>query len=70
MTNNSDKEHEQRLQKILRGAFSGPPTPLKEIPTKSGDARKLERNSTPSVPPAQKPRRLKPKVRLHQIDDR
>jgi hypothetical protein len=31
------------LQKILRGAFAGPPTPLKAIPTRHGKARKLER---------------------------
>lgn len=35
---------EQRvLQKILQGAFSGPPTPLKDIPTHHGESRKLER---------------------------
>jgi hypothetical protein len=33
----------QRLQKILQGAFSGPPTPLKDIPTKTGESRKLQR---------------------------
>lgn len=33
----------QRLQRILKGAFSGPPTPLKDIPTKSGESRKLRR---------------------------
>jgi hypothetical protein len=33
----------ERLQKILQGAFSGPPTPLKEVPTRHGKARKLER---------------------------
>jgi len=34
---------EQRLQRILQGAFSGPPTPLKNIPTQSGKSRKLKR---------------------------
>jgi hypothetical protein len=34
---------EDRLQKVLRGAFSGPPTPLKDIPTRHGESRKLER---------------------------
>lgn len=29
----------ERLQKIMRGAFSGPPTPLKDIPKKSGESR-------------------------------
>ena len=32
-------ETEQRLEKILRGAFSGSPTPLKEIPPKAGVSR-------------------------------
>jgi len=41
----SDKaeETEQRLQKILQGAFDGPPTPLKDIPKKSGETRSLKR---------------------------
>jgi len=34
---------EANLQAILRGAFAGPPTPLKEIPTRHGETRKLER---------------------------
>ena len=36
-------ETEQRLKKILKGAFSGPPTPLKDIPTREGESRKLKR---------------------------
>jgi hypothetical protein len=28
-----------RLEAILRGAFAGPPTPLKDIPTKDGEPR-------------------------------
>jgi hypothetical protein len=44
-----DKEEtEQRLQKILQGAFSGPPTPLKDIPTQGGKSRKLRRTSDAS----------------------
>lgn len=43
MAGDTNKETEQRLQKILQGAFSGPPTPLKDIPTRSGESRKLER---------------------------
>lgn len=39
----SVKETQQRLQKILQGAFSGPPTPLKDIPTRTGESRKLQR---------------------------
>jgi hypothetical protein len=34
----SAKETEQRLQKILQGAFSGAPTPLKDIPTRRTSA--------------------------------
>jgi len=33
------------LQKILRGAFSGPPTPLKRIPKKSGESRATKARS-------------------------
>jgi hypothetical protein len=55
-------ETEQRLQKILSGAFSGAPTSLKDIPTRHGESRKLERKMPSTAPPAptQKPRRLKP----------
>ena len=38
-----DDETQQRLQKILQGAFEGPPTALKDIPTRWGKTRKLER---------------------------
>jgi len=37
------EETDQRLKKILKGAFSGPPTPLKDIPTRGGESRKLQR---------------------------
>jgi hypothetical protein len=33
-----DHGEQQRLQKILQGAFSGPPTPLKDIPTRDGES--------------------------------
>jgi hypothetical protein len=41
MTNNRNEIEQpyQRLQKILQGAFAGPPTPLKDIPKKSGVTR-------------------------------
>jgi len=39
----SSEETQQRLQKILRGALSGPPTRLKDIPTRTGKPRKLTR---------------------------
>ena len=37
------EETEQRLQKILQGAFSGPPTPLKAIPKRNGEFRSVNR---------------------------
>ena len=39
----SQGETNDRLQAILRGAFTGPPTPLRAIPTRHGGTRKLER---------------------------
>lgn len=38
-----ENEIKDRLQKILQGAFSGAATPLKDIPTRHGEARSLER---------------------------
>jgi len=32
---------QQRLKAILRGAFDGPPVPLKEIPKRDGTIRNL-----------------------------
>jgi hypothetical protein len=50
ITNNDEQfsaeETEQRLQKTLRAAFSGPPTPLKDIPTRYGESRKMRRVKT------------------------
>jgi hypothetical protein len=37
----SDAETEQRLKKIMQGAFAGPPTPLKDIPTQEGKKRRV-----------------------------
>jgi hypothetical protein len=39
----NQEEAQQRLQKILQGAFSGSPTPLKDIPTRTGESRSLKR---------------------------
>jgi hypothetical protein len=39
---------QQRLQSILQGAFSGPPTPLKDIPKRNGESRQLKGASKPS----------------------
>ena len=36
------EEAEQRLHKVLEGAFSGPPTPLKDIPKKGRASRKRQ----------------------------
>jgi len=35
----SDQETQRRVKAALRGAFSGPPTPLKDIPKKRGESR-------------------------------
>jgi hypothetical protein len=35
-----------KLMAILRGAFSGPPTPLKDIPTKEGESRASKKRKT------------------------
>lgn len=41
-----DQSREDRLRTILRGAFSGPPTPLKDIPKRSGESRSLKRKKS------------------------
>jgi hypothetical protein len=41
----SDKEAMRRLKSALSGAFSGPPTPLKHIPKKSGESRATKARS-------------------------
>jgi hypothetical protein len=38
----SEQETAERLNAILKGAFGGPPTPLKAIPKKDGTARSLK----------------------------
>jgi hypothetical protein len=48
------EESEQRLQKLLQGAFSGPPTPLKNIPKRNGESRSAKQKEDP-----QRPRRLR-----------
>jgi len=37
----SPQETKQRLQKMLQGAFAGPPTPLKDIPKRDGESRSV-----------------------------
>ena len=39
----NEQETEQRLAAIFRGAFSGPPTPLKDIPKRNGESRVVRR---------------------------
>jgi hypothetical protein len=41
----ASEETEQRLQKILQGAFSGPPTPLKDIPKRNGNHREVRKST-------------------------
>jgi hypothetical protein len=43
MSPNNKRTTATRLRTILRGAFAGPPTPLKDIPTKSGESRSIKR---------------------------
>jgi hypothetical protein len=35
-----------KLMAILRGAFAGSPTPLKDIPTKDGESRAVRKRKT------------------------
>jgi hypothetical protein len=35
----SERETASRLESLLRGAFAGSPTPLKDIPTRWGEQR-------------------------------
>jgi hypothetical protein len=43
----SEQETQRRLDAVLRGAFSGPPTPLKNIPKKSGESRAQRKDQRP-----------------------
>jgi hypothetical protein len=43
---------EQRLEKLLQGAFNGPPTPLKDIPKRSGKSGAVRKQK-----PQHRPRR-------------
>jgi len=36
----SPEETERRLRKLMRGAFAGPPTQLKNIPKRNGESRR------------------------------
>jgi len=37
----SAEETKRRVEAAVRGAFSGPPTPLKDIPKRNGESRSL-----------------------------
>jgi len=39
----SGSELKKRCQALLRGAFAGPPTPLKDIPKKNGESRRTNK---------------------------
>ena len=41
------KKH--RLDAVLKGAFAGPPTQLKDIPTQSGELRKKQTKAASSA---------------------
>jgi hypothetical protein len=41
------RKSKDRLAAILRGAFAGSPTPLKDIPTKEGESRAIKRRKKP-----------------------
>jgi hypothetical protein len=45
--NQIDDDVKQRLKALLQGAFSGPPTPLKEVPTRSGEKRAARKDQPP-----------------------
>jgi hypothetical protein len=36
----------EKLAALLRGAFAGSPTPLKDIPTKEGESRAAKKRKT------------------------
>lgn len=44
----SEAESKRKLDRMLRGAFAGSPTPLKDIPKKGGESRaKKKRKKKP-----------------------
>ena len=53
-----DRTVGSRLERILSGAFSGSPTPLKDIPKANGDVR------APREGEPQRGRRMRRKVRI------
>ena len=57
----SAEETERRVRAAVQGAFSGPPTPLKDIPKRNGEFRLV--GKTPKGAPAQSKKREKSKSR-------
>jgi hypothetical protein len=53
----SAEETERRVKAAVRGAFVGPPTPLKGIPKRNGESRLV--GKAPKGVPAQSKRRQK-----------
>jgi hypothetical protein len=45
--NQTGDDVKQRLRAILQGAFSGPPTPLRELPARSGKKRAPRKDQPP-----------------------
>jgi hypothetical protein len=43
MQGRAEKETKQRLEAMFRGAFAGPPTPLKDIPKRNGMSRSIKK---------------------------
>ena len=42
----------RRVEAVLRGAFAGSPTPLKDIPTRNGQVRKQRASAPKSASPS------------------
>jgi len=43
MAKDRSSDEGRRLQSVLRGAFAGSPTPLKDIPKRSGESRAIKK---------------------------
>lgn len=54
----SEEQTKRRVEAVLRGAFAGPPTPLKDIPTKEGVTR-AARADKDAQPPRKRRQRKK-----------
>lgn len=42
---NRENGDKKKLEAVLRGAFAGSPTPLKDIPTRQGESRAVKRKT-------------------------